>query len=405
MRVTYVSASGEIGGAERVLLDCAGASSVAARSLIALGAGRLLDAARAQGFDVRALEVPGPIGSAGDAFGAGAVVRDVLPILKELPGFLDRFSQALAAFDPDVVHTHGIKPHVLAAMSPGRAAVVWHLHDYAGARSVSSRLLRLLAHRCDLAIAVSESVAKDARAVLPASLPIVVVRNAVDTDRFTPAGAALDLDAAAALPSADPSTVRIGLPATFARWKGHEVFLQAMARLRRGNVRAYVIGGALYQTRNSQWRLDELREQAARLGLSEQVGFTGVIADMPAAYRALDIVVHASTRPEPFGLVIAEAMACGRALVASPEGGAGELFDDGVDALAARGGDAAALASAIERLVAAPQLRESLGRAARQRALASFTQERFGRELNAALTACANPAGASERSEGAHGTV
>ena len=41
---------------------------------------------------------------------------------------------------------------------------------------------------------------------------------------------------------------------------------------------------------------------------------------MPAAYRALDVVVHASTRPEPFGLVIAEAMACGRALVAAPDG-------------------------------------------------------------------------------------
>jgi glycosyltransferase involved in cell wall biosynthesis len=386
MRLTYVSASGEIGGAERVLLDCARAATSESASLVALGAGRLVDEARARGLDARVLDLPEALETAGDAFGASAVVRDALPILRGLPGVLNRFSQLLAELSPDVIHAHGIKPHVLAAITPRRAAVVWHLHDYVGARSVSSRLLKLLAHRCDLAIAVSESVANDARTVLPASLPVTVVRNAVDTDRFTPDGAALDLDVLAALPPASAGTIRVGLPATFARWKGHGVFLEAIARLRRADVRAYVIGGAQYQTRNSQWSLDELRERAAALGLSGRVGFTGVVDDMPAAYRALDVVVHGSTRPEPFGLVIAEAMACGRPLVASPDGGAGELFSDGVDAVAAQGGDAGVLAAAIERMIAAPPLRQTLGRAARARALASFTQERFARELRDALS-------------------
>ena len=49
--------------------------------------------------------------------------------------------------------------------------------------------------------------------------------------------------------------------------------------------------------------------------------------------RALDIVVHASTEPEPFGLTIAEGMASGRAVIVSAAGGAAEIVQDGVDAL------------------------------------------------------------------------
>ena len=54
---------------------------------------------------------------------------------------------------------------------------------------------------------------------------------------------------------------------------------------------------------------------------------------MPSALRSLDIVVHASTAPEPFGMVIAEGMAAQRAVVAARGGGAAELFDDGVTAI------------------------------------------------------------------------
>ena len=63
------------------------------------------------------------------------------------------------------------------------------------------------------------------------------------------------------------------------------------------------------------------------LGLGPRVGFTGFVPDSSSAIRSLDIVVHASTDPEPFGLVIAEAMACGKAVVASGAGGAIELTE------------------------------------------------------------------------------
>ncbi len=222
----------------------------------------------------------------------------------------------MSACSPDLVHSHGIKTHVLGALLPSRAPVIWHIHDYLSLRSVSARLLALLSRRCSLAIAVSESVAADARRCLPEHLDVRVVHNSVNTEVFRPEGTVADLDAMSGLPPAPQGTIRIGLPATFARWKGHETFLNAVSQLDRPNVRGYVIGAPLYGTENSQWAQTELVELVKRLGLEGRIGFTGLITDMPAAYRALDIVVHASTRPEPFGLVIVEAMACGRALVA-----------------------------------------------------------------------------------------
>ena len=149
-----------------------------------------------------------------------------------------------------------------------------------------------------------------------------------------------------------PGTVRVGLLATFARWKGHDVFLRALAAIpREMPVRGYVIGSAVYDTAGSQHTVEELQTLADRLGLGDRVGFTGFLPAAPAM-RALDVVVHASTRPEPFGLVIAEAMACGRAVITSGSGGARELVEAGQDALVHTPGDAAGLSRDIIQLVA-----------------------------------------------------
>ena len=111
------------------------------------------------------------------------------------------------------------------------------------------------------------------------------------------------------------------------------------------------------------------------------MGFTGFVNDVAPAMRALDVVVHASTQPEPFGLVIAEAMACGRAVVVSAAGGAAEIITDAVDALAHPPGDAPALARAIEKLTSDAAMRERLGRAAAISSARRFTHERLAGEL------------------------
>jgi glycosyltransferase involved in cell wall biosynthesis len=400
MRVAELAASGHLGGAERVVLETVrglGARGIE-MSLLALEPGPLLvAAARAGAAPVEACPLPGPLAALGDAGrSAGSVAFGLIRAAAPLPGYARQFSRVLAAHAPDVVHSHGIKTHVLATLTRGRAPVVWHLHDYVGLRSVSSKLLPRLARRCDLAIAVSHSVADDARRWLPSRLRVEVVHNAVDTDRFTPSGEALDLDAASGLGPAPPGTIRIGLPATFARWKGHETFIRSIAALGRRDVRAYVIGGPVYQTGESQWSLHELRQLAASLGLDGDLGFTGFVDDMPSAYRALDLVVHASTRPEPFGLVIPEAMSCGRAVLATRTGGASELFDDGVQAAGIDVADEPSMTRALHALLADPSRRQALADRARAHVLIRFTRDQFASRLVAALS-LVTPAAAAGR--------
>jgi glycosyltransferase involved in cell wall biosynthesis len=88
-------------------------------------------------------------------------------------------------------------------------------------------------------------------------------------------------------------------------------------------------------------------------------------------------VVHASTEREAFGLVIAEAMACGRAAITSGTGGAAELVRGGEDGLVHRAGDSADLAARILTLAEDGVLRRRIGDAARATAVRRFDARRL----------------------------
>jgi glycosyltransferase involved in cell wall biosynthesis len=277
-----------------------------------------------------------------------------------------------------VVHTNGLKAHIAAALiKPAPVRLVWHLHDYVRSRGLSMRLMRPLARRADAIVANSESVLSDASAAFGSAAPLVRIYNAVDGHTFSPDGPRLPLAELSGLPP-DDGLVRIGLVATFARWKGHEVFLDAVKRLAgRFKVRAYIVGGALYETAGSQWSRGELEAKVNDRGLSGVVGLTGQTDDVPSALRSLDIVVHASTAPEPFGMVIAEGMAAQRAVVAARGGGAAELFEDGVTAMGYPPGDAEALAGRLAQLIEDQTGRDALGASARAAALDRFSPARM----------------------------
>jgi glycosyltransferase involved in cell wall biosynthesis len=248
-----------------------------------------------------------------------------------------------------------------------------------------SVLLRQTAGRAAGAIAISQAVAEDARAVLP-ELPVAVVHNAIDGMTFAPGPGDVDrLDRLAGLAPAPPGVVRIGLVATFARWKGQDVFLEAAGRLTPSlanrPLRFYIVGGPLYQTRGSQWSADELRARGASLRERGALGFVPFQEDQAPIYRALDIVVHASTQPEPFGRTIVEAMACGRAVIATRAGGAAELFTHDHDAIGVPPRDPDGLAAALSELAGDPSRRMRLGAAARAAAVERFRRERLGPQV------------------------
>jgi glycosyltransferase involved in cell wall biosynthesis len=397
LKIVYLNPTGTLGGAEMCLLDILATLGQARpqwRPSVVLGEdGPLRTEVEALGITCLVLPLPRSLAQLGDAGLGSRRGRGALRLAWRGAGaacatasYLGQLKRVLRAARPDLAQSNSMKAHVLGAWgAPAGVPVVWHLHDYLSARPVMGRLLRRSAGRRVVGVAVSESVAADARRALGARVPILTIPNAVDLERFAPgAGCGAALDSAAGLPEAPPGTIRVGLVATFARWKGHEVFLDAVARLPTElPCRYYVVGGPIYQSLGSQFTIEELRAKAAALGLNGRLGFTGFQADPAAALRALDVVVHASIRPEPFGRVIVEAMACGRAVIAVPAGGAAELFEDGVSALASTPGDPASLAGAIARLVANPEHRRRLGAAGRQAAIDHFDRRRLASQWSA----------------------
>jgi glycosyltransferase involved in cell wall biosynthesis len=388
MRVAFLSVSAEFGGSESALWQLVrGIRRLRPATecvVVVPREGTLSARVREAGGTVRVVPMPDALASFGERSlrGASAVARRSAALLSAVGAvapYQRALQSALSEIDPDVIHTNGFKMHVLGSRAaPRGAAVVWHLHEFVSNRPFSRRLLRHHAPRAAAIVANSQSVAEDARRALGNAAPVSHVYNAVDLTECSPSGPSADLDAVSGLPPAAAGTIRVGLVATFACWKGHETFLRALRDVT-APVRGYIVGGPIYDTAGSQHTIEELRGLAASLGVADRVGFTGFVDRPATAMRALDIVVHASTDPEPFGLVIAEGLACGRAVIASAAGGAAELIDDGADAVAVAPGDGAALARAIDRLAGDASLRGRLGAAARASALRRFDPDLFTR--------------------------
>jgi glycosyltransferase involved in cell wall biosynthesis len=388
VKIAHLTTSGELGGAETSLLALLEGVREAEPGwelvVITPAEGRLVDRLRRAGIRARILAFPQALSAVGEP---GASLTRAPWALGGMAWSTAAYARRLAGVlreeQPAIVHAHGFKMHVLAALVRSRrSALVWHVHGYLSGRPWTARALRALRSQVAAIIVNSRSVEGDIKQQLGRSATLHALYNAVDLDRFSPQGARLDLDALAGLSEAPPGTVRVGLVATYGRWKGHEVFFDAVTRVSTAlPLRAYVIGAPIYATVGSQVSAGELRQALAARQLEARVGLTGFIEDMPSLMRTLDIVVHASTEPEPFGMVIAEAMACGRALVASRAGGATELFDEGIEALGHSPGSAGELADALATLVVDPSLRQRLGRAARARAEREFDPRRLAAAL------------------------
>jgi glycosyltransferase involved in cell wall biosynthesis len=393
VRVLFVNPNAELGGSERSLLDllsALGASNPEVeRRLLLFAEGELARRARELGIPVDILDLPRSLGTLGESgvakAGAGRATFRMARAGMAVPGALLALGRKIHEQHPDIVHTNGMKAHVLcSAAAPTRPLVV-HMRDFAGARPVSRFLLRAFARRNVSVLANSRAVADDLERVVPRLSPTVVY-NAIDLAEFRPGPRELArLAALSGLPEPSPETVVIGLVATFAFWKGHLTFVDAMARVKAAfpgrPLRFYVVGGPIYSTRASEISPAELRQRIAERGLTGELSLVPFQKDTASVFRGLDIVVHASTRPEPFGRTIVEGMASGRAVVAARAGGAQELVIEGETGLFHTPGDAADLERAVATLVADEALRNRLGASARRSAEERFDRSRLADEV------------------------
>ncbi len=197
----------------------------------------------------------------------------------------------------------------------------------------------------------------------------------------------------------------VGLVGLLIPWKGQRLFLEAGRQLldRIPNLYLLIVGGTPAECRDYE---RELRTAAADPAFRGRVVFTGHVSEMAQAYLGLDVVVSASTSPEPLGTVVIESLALGRPLVAPNHGGAVEMIDHERTGLLFTPGDARALAEAIRRFHDDPALGLRLGRAAREKALRTFSvqehvarvQAIYDRLLDRPRAEAAGPVGEEGRS-------
>jgi glycosyltransferase involved in cell wall biosynthesis len=164
----------------------------------------------------------------------------------------------------------------------------------------------------------------------------------------------------------------VGLVGLLIPWKGQEIFLDAATLLRDKipKLKMVIVGGTPDECRSYEAML---RERIVQEQLGEVVVFTGHVSAMEQVYNGLNVVVSASTSPEPLGTVVIECMAMGRPLIGPNHGGAAEMMEHNKTGLLFTPKSAASLAAEIENFYRDGQLQLQLGHNARLHALETFS--------------------------------
>ena len=177
-----------------------------------------------------------------------------------------------------------------------------------------------------------------------------VVYDAVDEAWLHPSRSPADVRAELGVPM---DAACVGLAGNIQEWKGQRVLVEAMAQVARvrPGTHCLIIGGV---HRAGEAYAAALRHRTTELGLDQWVHFTGFREDIADVMGALDIVVHASVRPEPFGRVILEGMLLGKPVVATAAGGVPELIEHGRTGFLVPPGDVGALAETLLDILGGP---------------------------------------------------
>lgn len=303
-----------------------------------------------------------------------------------------KLARLLRRLDPEVVHAHDAHAVAMTALALSLAGAALRTR-FAAARRVDFRLGSnafsrwkhrqverfLCASACIRSILIAGGVPPD-RAT--------VVHEGVDVDRIA-AAPALDVRREFRLPARAPV---VGNVAALVPHKGQRYLIEAAARVVRAVPEArFVIAG--------EGELEAaLRRRIVRLGLREHVVLAGFRPDVIGLHKGFDLFVMSSTT-EGLGTSALDAMACGRAVVATRAGGLPEVVVDGDTGLLAPVRDPAGLADAIIRLLRDPRFRADCGRAGLERARRVFNVERM---LDETVRAYEDLAGTGRAGDTAH---
>jgi glycosyltransferase involved in cell wall biosynthesis len=251
----------------------------------------------------------------------------------------------------DIVHARSRAPAWSAWFAAKRAGVpfVTTFHGTYSAGNALKRKYNSVMAKGERVIAISKFIGGHLHQIYGApAAKIRIIHRGVNLERFDPAKVSAERVAALAsdwrLEEGFPVVM---LPGRLTRWKGQVMFIEAIAKMARRDLRCLLVGGDQGRTEYRR----ELENLVNSRGLGEIVRIVDHCDDMPAAYMLTDVVVSASTDPEAFGRILVEAQAMGRPVVASDHGGARETVIEGETGWLFPPGDVEALAATLGKVL------------------------------------------------------
>jgi glycosyltransferase involved in cell wall biosynthesis len=365
MKLLVLDQTAELGGAE-LSLFAEVTNLPHEASVLLFEDGPLREMLQAARVEVEVVQVSA--GAATVRAGSG-----ILAVLLALPAVIRLvLTVASRARSHDIIYANSQKAFVVGALASAlaRRPLVWRLRDVLSAAHFSATLKR----------AVILLANWQARRIIPnsAATAAAFIAAGGKAHRISIAYPGIDEAAFANIEAKEIASLRaeigagnaklIGVFSRLSLWKGQEVFIDAIAQI--PCAIGIIVGGPLF---GHAAFAAELTKKVAALGLQERIRFLGYRTDIPALMTAMDIIVHSSTAPEPFGRVVVEGMLAGKPMVASAAGGVLEIIDHGKTGWLVEPGNAAALAQTLQSLLEHETQTDSVAKAGQRHARATFT--------------------------------
>lgn len=287
------------------------------------------------------------------------------------------------AVGASVVHANSLRAGIMAVVAArlGGPPAVVQIHDCLPSSVPAKLVKRVLMHASQL-VAVSRYAAEgfgDA-----GRTDVTVVYNPVDVEVFSPDR--IELSAARSALDIEPEAMVVGIVAQITPWKGHDVALQAFARVRSSfpSARFLIVGEPKFVSDDVRYDnlafLHTLERFVAAQRLEDSVRFLGDCGDVQHVFRALDVSLAPSWE-EPLGRSILESMAMCTPVIATSVGGPAEVIVDGDNGRLVAPDDVAGWAAAMEQILSSPGLRAEMGRRARDTIVERFRRESYVEQM------------------------
>ena len=288
----------------------------------------------------------------------------VAELIANLP-YLFRLIRLFRKLRVDVVHVNNYTMEPMWAARLLGIPIIYHLHGLVSPNMDGSG--RRNFRRVNAFVSISRVVTESAVRAGIARERVHEIPNFVEQ---RPEGA----------PSPLPAEPAIGIFGRVTNWKGQKEFLRAAIQVldQFPDLRVYVVGDA---SDGDPKYFDECVAIARNSAYPRNFEFTGRVSDVAAYYRKCSVVVHASTWPEPFGMVLIEAMAEGRPVIASVHGAAPEIVEDGVDGFIVDPKKPHEMATRISELLRNPRVIQIMGERGHQKVRDRFAPHAAAKEF------------------------